>query len=492
MVICPIFLCQICLASVIFYSEYSFNVNDSELINEFTWAIIRGDFSVESKFGTIKVPKPSEGTVLIPGNMMSEYVCKVAISIYNEDKMKTLEALENYAVDNMIHCDPAFIKDYNEWNSPTIENYRKNSADEMAILGQICLKGNIIGDCYSQTCLITSILRLCGFPPEEIFTILITGHALNIVKINEKWYIFDSNFARSVKYGFRDTLILESYEPSLPKRIFGLENDKYYVNFGNANDHFYDPYSNMNPELLIEIANIIAPMFNDSKFSHWEWDLKDIDDFIDEAIPIPEMKKIEVPYSVEDAQGSTIEEKTESLKQMITSFIIDQTNDEIPNQYDRSLYVMGFSSVDYPQAYANAAKYAGWTSFFGESLDSSTPKFDYLKTVIWIRSLTLNRQIMPYGCVAFSDLPYIRHAGSSIDQAIMAYGTLRNMHKDSDFWQPEDLFVLITEDDIGYLTVNIDDNWYYLNFENGSLVTKDKPNNIILAFNEEIKMDEWF
>ena len=491
MVICSIFLCQIGLASVTYSSKYSLNIDDSELINEFTWSITRGNFGVNSKFGRIQVPKPSLGTVLIPGNMMSEHVCKAAISIYSEDRMNTLKGLEEYAAKNMYHCDPAFIKDYNEWNSPKIENYRKNSADEMVILGQICFKGNLIGDCYSQACLNTAILRLCGFPPEEVFTILITGHALNIVKIDERWYIFDSTYARSVKYGLRDTLIFESYEPSIPKRIFGLENDKYFINFGNANDHFYNPYSNMDPDLLIEIATIIAPMFNDSKFSHWEWGLEDIDDFIDEAKPMPEMKTIEVPCTVEDAQGSTIDEKTESLKEMITSFIKDQIDEVIPNQYDRSLYVMGFLNVDYPQAYANAAKYAGWTSFFGELLDSSTPKFDCLKTVIWIRSLILNRQIMSLGCVAFSDLPYLRHAGSSIDQAIMAYGTLRNMNNNNDYWQPEDLFILITEDNIGHLAVNIDGNWNYLNFENGDVLTYDDPNNVVIAFNEEIKLDEW-
>jgi len=459
-------------------------IDDTELIDEFTWAIIRGDFSVESKFGTIKVPKPSEGTVLIPGNMMSKYVCHVAVDIYSQDKMATIKALEKYDVNNMIHCDPAFFKNINEWNSPIIENYRKNSADEMALLGQICFRGNLVGDCYSQASFNTAVLRLCGFTPEEVFTIIITGHALNIVKIDDKWYAFDSTFARSVKLGYRDSLIFEFYEPSSPKRIFGLENDKYFINFGNANDHFFDPYSNIDPDLLIEIAEYIVPMFNNSKFSHWEWDLNKIDEFIENATAFPEMETIGIPYTVEDAQGSSIEEKTLSLQTLVKAFILNQTGGEIPNQFDRSLYVPGFTTVDYPEAYANAAKYAAWTSYFAEIFDRSSPVLDYILTVIWIRLNVFNHQLMPYGCVTFSDLPFLRHAGSSIDQALMSYGMLRNMKKGNVLWQPEDLNILITENYEGYLAINTTMDLKYLNFGKGKLVNTDPPENIYMSFNE--------
>ena len=468
------------------------NFDYSDIIDEFTWSIIRGDFSVDSEFGTIQVPKPSEGTVLIPGNMLSKTVCRTAVLIYSEDKMATLKALEEYDVDNMIHCDPAFFNGINEWNSPTIENYRKNSADEMALLGEICFRGDLVGDCYSQACFNTAVLRLCGFSPEEVFTIIITGHALNIVNIDEKWYVFDSAFARSVKLGYRDSLIFDFYEMSSPKRIFGLENDKYFINFGNANDHFYDPYSNMDPDLLIDIARCIVPMFNNSNFSHWEWGLDDIDMFVENATAFPDMLTIGVPFTVEDSVGVTVEEKTQSLQELVTSFILNQTGRDILNQYDRSLYVSGLLSVDYPQAYANAAKYAAWTSYFGGRLDTSSSNLDCFVTGFWIRLNVFNRQILPRGYVVFSDLPYLRHAGSSIDKAVMAYGTLRNMDKDDDFWQPEDLYVIITNDYEGFLAVKIRDDWEYLNFGDGQLMVDGPPENLFMSFNEVDCLNPWY
>jgi hypothetical protein len=140
--------------------------------------------------------------------------------------------------------------------------------------------------------------------------------------------------------------------------------------------------------------------------------------------------------------------------------------------------------VDYPQAYANAAKYAAWTSYFGVKLDTSTPLLDRLITAIWVRGCIRNKQIMPENCISFSDLPYLRHAGSTIDQAIMAYGTLRNMKKYSDFWQPEDLFIIITEDNKGFIAVNTTGNWDYINFGKGNLIKSVPPENPKISFNE--------
>ena len=91
---------------------------------------------------------------------------------------------------------------------------------------------------------------------------------------------------------------------------------------------------------------------------------------------------------------------------------------------------------------------------------------------------------MPDGCVAFSDFSYLRRAGSTVDQAVIAYGTLRNMKKSGDFWQPEALYVLVTEDYKGYLAVNATDGWKYLNFGKGKVISTDSPGHIKMAFNE--------
>jgi len=98
---------------------------------------------------------------------------------------------------------------------------------------------------------------------------------------------------------------------------------------------------------------------------------------------------------------------------------------------------------------------------------------------------------MEKGFIAFSDFSYIRQAGSSLDQAIITYGSLRNMKKNSNFWQPEDLYVILTEDYKGYLAVNIDGFWKYLNFGRGKLISNKPPENILKAFNEIDCINNW-
>ena len=98
---------------------------------------------------------------------------------------------------------------------------------------------------------------------------------------------------------------------------------------------------------------------------------------------------------------------------------------------------------------------------------------------------------MPLGCVTFSDFPYFRRAGSSIDQAIMAYGTLRNMRQEKDFWCADDLFVIVTKDYQGYLAVNLDDDWQYLSFNQLHFIENSAPSNIMMVFNEIEYLSSW-
>ncbi len=112
-------------------------------------------------------------------------------------------------------------------------------------------------------------------------------------------------------------------------------------------------------------------------------------------------------------------------------------------------------------------------------------------TSFWIRTTILNKQVVPDDCVAYSDLLYLRHAGSSVDKAVLAYGTLRNMEKDNDFWSADDLYVLITDDNQGYLAVNLNDDWKYLNFEGGKAISDDSPGNVDMVFNEVEYLHSW-
>jgi hypothetical protein len=466
----------------------SVSFNDSELIDEYTWAVMRYqcDISIEpGNFGLIKMTKPTPGAILVPANMMSMEVCRAAVSVYHEDKMDTLEALDEYDIENMILRLPFVMLSVWAGSHSLPSYYPTSSAHEMGSLGEICLRANFVGHCYSQALFNTAVLRLCGFSPEEVFTLTMPIHAVTIVQVEGQWYVFDSTPAEFARRGLLDSLIRDSMNPPSTDVIYWLENDKYFINFvvGFPEELPYleNPFSNIDPDILIDIVEHVVPMFNNSALGIQDWE---IHEFIENATPCPEIATIEIPYSVEDATGSTVEEKAQSLADINKVFILNQTDGEIPNQYDRSLYGFGLLSVDYPQAYANAAKFATITSWLATHIDTKTQNRDCIMTVLWIRLNIINRQTMPPECVAHSDFPYLRRAGSSLDQAIMAYGTLRNMKKDTELWQPKDLYVLVTDDNEGYLAVNTTDGWEYLNFGSGKAISTTPPQNLRMSFNE--------
>lgn len=65
------------------------------------------------------------------------------------------------------------------------------------------------------------------------------------------------------------------------------------------------------------------------------------------------------------------------------------------------------------------------------------------------------------------------------------------MKKDDDFWPSDDLFIIVTEKNMGYLAVNITgDKWIYLNFGEGKSII-NCVEKIRFAFNEEKRLDNW-
>ena len=66
------------------------------------------------------------------------------------------------------------------------------------------------------------------------------------------------------------------------------------------------------------------------------------------------------------------------------------------------------------------------------------------------------------------------------------------MKNENDSLSTDDLFVLVTDNNEGYLAVNLPiEGWLYLNFGEGPSMLKNVEN-IRFAFNEEIKFDEWY
>ena len=471
--------------------------SQDEIIDEYTWAVMRYDHEQASvNFGNIGVPKPSPGTILVPADAMSPELCKIAIQLYSDNKMDILKNLVEFDEKNMKHIEPAILPRYDEWNSPGLKYaYRKEAAHEMFCLGNRYFSpfANVVGDCYALASFNTAILRLCGFEAKEVFNILIVGHAVNVVNVNGKWYVIDPTLSSSVRMKKAESILFKSYNVSkiygIDNIIFGIENDRYFIFFGYWGVWYNDYYSNMDNATLHIVLEGILPVFENPSLGSKNWK---IDEFIKKAKPNPDMLNVSLPYTVKNATGSSIDEKANSLSKMNYKFILKQAIPEVPpNQYSRALYVYNLVNISYPQAYANAAKYAAWTSWLGDKLDASAPYKDVRRTVNWIQMNIKTSQILNENQIAFADFPYIMRKGSTLDKAIVAYGTLRNMNKDGNLWQPKDLYVLVTKDNIGYLAVNTTDGWEYLNFGFGKAISNNPPENVRMAFNEIEVLSTW-
>jgi hypothetical protein len=471
---------------------YSSFVNDTStsLIDEFTWAIMKYDCNWPSdNFGLAEMPTPDPGTILCPADMMSPEACRLAVSVYDTDKMRSLEALETYALNNMrlpfYASHPLFTIVFSNIAATThlvpVFGIQKNSVDEMKLLGDIVPKATFVGDCYSQAVLNTAVLRLCGFSAEDVFTVLIPMHAVTIVQIGERWYVFDSVAGQESGKAIYDSYIL----PPFMQTIYALENDKYFINFGRGKSDV-KPYldtlfSNIDSHILSGLLAKILSLFSNATLGSQKIG---IDDFVEQAVPCPEILTVAIPYTVDDVSGSTIEEKADALASLIQVFVSSNTGGDNPNQYDRSLYSHGVLSVKYPQAYVNAAKYGSWTSWFARVFDVQTPNQDIQRVINGINFCIKNRKEDTGPLVYFSDFLYRIREGSSIDKAIVAYGTLRNMKKEDNYWCPQELYVMVSENDDGYLAVNSTMGWRYLDFSNSGIILVDSPDNIKLTFNE--------
>jgi len=467
------------------------NYSDSDLIQEFTWAVTRYDegYNYSKNFGRLEYPKPSWGVVLVPTDMMCPELCKVALQVYHKDKMDTVNALVDFLEINMQHIYPAMNPIKNEWGPPgaigVMETpWRKEAAHEMFQLGKKWPFANFIGDCYGLASFYTAVLRLCGFSPEEVFNVAVPGHVFNIVKVEDKWYHLDGSSTKLAWLGLINPLN-EQQNMSNTSLSF-IENDRYFLNFGDPWNMIDGYFNNMDNDTLHNIIEGILQTLEKPSLGVKSWDL---DDFINNSKPHPDMLNIGLPYTVKNATGDTMDEKAEMLATMNYDFIRSNAafENNTPNQYSRALYAYNLIDVEYPQVYANAAKYAPITSWYADKIDAIAPFGDIIRTVIWIRMNIRTRQMLNINQVAYPDLSYIIGKGSTLDQSVMAYGALRNMKKDGYFWQPDDLFVVVTKDKQGYLAVKNSDKWIYLNFGLGRPILSKLNKDISFVFNEQNK-----
>jgi hypothetical protein len=65
------------------------------------------------------------------------------------------------------------------------------------------------------------------------------------------------------------------------------------------------------------------------------------------------------------------------------------------------------------------------------------------------------------------------------------------MIKENDFWPTEDLYILITKDNLGYLAFNYNSDWGYLSFGKEKLIQDNAPEDINMVFNEINYFNTW-
>jgi hypothetical protein len=475
---------------------------------------------------------------MVLANMMTPEVCKVALEVYcnNSDgslnKLKTLEKLAAYVNKSTIHIGPGGIPDVDEWMSDTINKSRKTLAFEMSLIGKYLDEEGkqFVGDCFSLSNFCTTVLRLCGFSVDEVFNVNIGnlilgfnldpflflpysfGHVVNLINVDDTWYVIDSTGFRNdtggrlfleSEYQIGHIVITKNFDllngTWIPRKfvedwICFFENDYYFIGYSwqGIKDPFF--YSNMNKQELRRFLDSALNAFRNAELTGilrlfpklYIWRLSLM------ARPNPNILCVPLPYTVEDAQGETLDEKAQYLAMLNQEFIHNQTSTNgILNQYDKAFYAYGVLDVKYPQVYAKSARLAGHTSIFGQTHDRESVYDDMNDTVTWIRNNFVKKQLVDTDQIAFSDLTFLLKNGSTLDQALFSYGAMRNMKKEGDFWPLNNLFVIVTNNNNGYLAVNISgEGWKYLNFGEGPPI-QTQIDNVSFAFNEEIKLEEW-
>lgn len=505
--------------------------NDKDLIKEYTWAVLRYDsyYLNRVNYNFIQLSTPTDGPLMVTANFMSPKLCKVALQVYNEtedgklNKYQTLKNLAEFAEKSMIF----HPRDTPSWDSHSYKNrvVHRTTAHEGMLLAKFSKNEQIkyCGGCYSQSSFCTAVLRLCGFKPEEVFNVFVSGwrtyfnltdysidlwdhgnmnHVVNLVNADEHWYVIDSVDLNATKgglfteYRYGKILLIphgdfwnatQINRTFLKDKISLFDNDYYHIGGGWSLFDFNRVYSNMDKEQLGKTFNGLFSVFVNARFKLLlKLRLLHI------AKAHKAMSNVYLPYTVKDAVGDTIDEKAEYLAQLNREFILNHTSGNgIPNQYNKALYAYNLLDVAYPQVYANAARLADKTCWFGHTNDKDSPFEDVNRTINFIRNNFKVNKTVNADQIAFSDLTFILKNGSTLDHALFAYGAIRNMKKEKRFWFADDLFVIVTNENRGYLAVNVSyDGWIYLNFGEGEYI-QNNIENVSFAFNEKVKLEEW-
>ena len=448
----------------------SFSVSNSAYqidMHELTKAIIREDHTYETPFGDLDPPTPSSGVVLVPMNMLCPELVRVSYEIKKDSELETVKALCAFDVENL-HWHEGDL----DWTSPARYSFRKDSAQEMFAWRDYT--GKITGNCYSHASFNTAALRMAGFPSEQVFDILIPGHVVTLVKADGDWYIIDSTGSIYNPSVSVEEKLYSFYNIGVWR---GLENDKYYVNFENG-------VSNMLPDLVVEIVNEARGTLENPSLGMEPSIYRTAVGFTQRAGPVDAMVCKEVPHTISDC--STPEELVAKNFEFINKTAIDSPD----SQYMKALVARCPREEQFYPVYANAAKYGPWAEQYGTSFDKNTLE-DNMKAVFEFFKEFNNTYIVNANEVTFGDFSLLVKGGSTLDQAIAAYGVMRNTRVGGDHTSRDSLCILINENNEGYLAVDVPgQGWQYMDFSNKEL-TSNCPISIVYSFNEEGASLDW-
>ena len=83
-------------------SQSNKNIDETQFIEDFTWSVLKYDHVIESRnFGPTYTPRPMPGLLVMLSNMMDKQVCKIALSIYDENRMELLKNLRQFCINNV-------------------------------------------------------------------------------------------------------------------------------------------------------------------------------------------------------------------------------------------------------------------------------------------------------------------------------------------------------------------------------------------------------
>jgi hypothetical protein len=480
--------------------------NETELYDSRTWAFMLYDWTASTgNYENVMPPRQQMSVQLSIANTMCEKLVEVAAQIKRDTKYDTLLALEAYNVENIDYLkNDRFYKEYGVLGyTPGMNSvFRKHTADNMFAIKDSSISGKMMADCCGLTCWNHAILRLAGFGPEEAFMEWIPGHIFNVVRVeNGKWYALDStlNGQSTVEWVVSPNHIHDEYVWS---NIVGWFNDRYVIEFSYSRyvdsciDN--DDYCNMEPEKLRTMIDEIKPLIGDAKFGD-DYKPEKIEKYI-ENMKYPN-KFIDVALPDFDLSNPSAAHKA------IVEYVEEVAKVHSSSQYGCAVWSQGRideSTISFMQPYARAAKladYPGLRDMVTSSphMDTPSPESDIIAAYSWTSSTIITQRLASKELIMEPDFTFITGKGSSLDKALFAYGTMRNMKKDADYWQPSDVFILMDKDYNGYLAVNLSGSWIYTDFtETGVantaqsiLLNTDAPENIVVAFNENETRQKW-